>query len=182
MISEILKDFIIPILSPLIAVVTFILFVRHERKKLELEKKEEINQIAKSIYRDLLYLREQWQLFGVEVQRGEIEFKEERIELLRKIFERIRKNIFEKPEMWEIYFSNIETKVKDNKIFLLLGEMESGFAKNDIQFNEFILYAIYKLLSYWEKDNNNKKEINHIINIIKNKTGDNRINAIEVAL
>ena len=182
MISGILKDVIIPILSPLIAVLTLILFVRHERKKLELKRKEEINQIAKSIYRDLLYLREQWQLFGLGIITKKAESKEERIELLRKIFERIRKNIFEKPEIWETYFSNIKTRVKDNKIFLLLGEMEINFARKDLQYNDFILYAIYKLLSYWEKDKIKKEELDNIINVIENESKDKRVIAIKGTL
>ena len=176
MISGILKDVIIPLLSPLIAVLTLILFVWHERKKLELKSKEEVNQIAKSIYRDLLYLRDQWELFGAEIRLTEKpERKEERIELLRNIFERIRKNIFEKPEIWEIYFSDIKTKVKDNKIFLLLGEMEIDFARKNLQFNDFILYAIYKLLSLWEPDKNKKVELDNIINMIETESEDQRV-------
>ena len=175
MISGILKDVIIPLLSPLIAVLTLILFVWHERKKLELKSKEEVNQIAKSIYRDLLYLREQWELFGLEKITQKEESKEERIELLRKIFERIRKNIFEKPEIWETYFSDIKTKVKDNKIFLLLGEMEIDFARKDFQYNDFILYAIYKLLYLWEKDRNKKEELDNTINMIENKSKNQRV-------
>lgn len=65
---SILKDVIILLLAPLIAVLTLILFIWQERKKLELKRQEEINQIAKSIYRDLLYLREQWQLLGFETR------------------------------------------------------------------------------------------------------------------
>ena len=182
MISGILKDAIIPLLSPLIAVVTLILFVRHERKKLELKRKEEVNQIAKSIYRDLLYLREQWQLFGLETREKKEDYKEERIDLLRDIFKRIRKNIFDKPEIWEIYFTNIKTRVDDNKIFLLLGEMEIDFARKNLEFNKFIFYAIYKLLYYWEKDINKKEELENIINMIENESKDVRVDAIKGAL
>lgn len=72
--------------------------------------------------------------------------------------------------------------MKDNKIFLLLGEMEIDFAKNSLQYNDFILYAIYKLMSYWEKDINRKQEVNQIICLIEGQSEDKRIIAIKGAL
>ncbi len=175
-----IKDVIVPLLTILLAVIVFFRFAWQERKKLRLKTEEDIDAVSRSVYRDLLYLREQWQLFGIESIQNKN--NPDRQSLIREIFGRIKKNLYERPEIFENYFREIEIKTSDNKIFLLLGELECDFINSQLHYNNFILYAIYKLLSYWEKNNEKSNEINSIIASLVEKSNDSRINALSYAL
>lgn len=174
-----LKDIIIPLLTLLLAIIVFFSFVWQERKKLRLKTEEDIDTVSRSIYRDLLYLLEQWQLFGLEKKDNQV--NPNRIILIREIYSRVKKNLFEKPEIFENYFRDIRIKTSDNKIFLLLGELEIDFLNDKLDYNYFVNYAIYKLLSYWENDPQKLGEIEKIIKDFE-KSGDSRIKAIGSAL
>lgn len=97
-----LKDVIIPLLTLLLGIIIFFSFIWQERKKLRLKTEENIDLISRSIYRDLLYLQEQWQLFGLEKIQNQV--NPNRVLLIREIFSRIKRNLFERPEIFENYF------------------------------------------------------------------------------
>lgn len=173
------KNLIIPLLSFLLGALIFLTFVWQERKKLLLKAEDSIKLVSKSIYRDLLYLQEQWQLFGLEKVHNQV--NPNRIILIREIFARIKKNLYERPEIFENYFNKIKLKTKDNKIFLLLGELEADFIDTNLVYNFYVNYAIYKLLSYWETDAQKLLEIDEILKTFE-KSNDSRIHAISQAL
>ena len=62
-----------------------------------------------------------------------------------------------------------------------MGELESDFLNTTLQYNYFVNYAIYKLLSYWEKNPDKLAEIEKILQTFEQST-DIRIKALSAAL
>ena len=139
----------------------------------------DINTVSRSIYRDLLYLLSQWQLLGLENLMNQNNAN--RVILLKDIFSRIKKNFFEKPEIFENYFRSVKIKTPNDAIFLLLGELETDFLKDDLDYNYFVNYAIYKLLSVWEKDAAILQDIEDVLVRFETTSDDKRIKALSFA-
>jgi hypothetical protein len=165
---NILKDIVIPLASPLIAVVTLLLFLRQELAKVKIQREFKFDSLVKSIYIDLQYLRDMYQMYGLELKTNHAPSPGREDEIIA-IAKRIYRKFFEEPGNFFQYFSMVEYNTPDNNLFLLLGEFKIRIdtLKGKNKFDDFILFSIYTLLYLYEEDGNLSEEHLKVINTIR---------------
>lgn len=166
---QILKDFLVPLISPLIAAVALGSFLYQERRKSEVRRKHDVDIAVRSIYRDLLYLREAYQLLRLK-QRANEAIEPERRKLIIDTADRIFGQLLTNPEIFEKYFVKANTGLKSNRFPLFLTELQIRLARiaaPDAD-GEVILFGIYLLLYLYDPDPIKANEHRAILQQISN--------------
>jgi hypothetical protein len=166
-VDPIIKDVLIPVLSPFVAVLTLALFVRQERRKLTIQRETELDIAARSIYRDLRLLRDEYQLLGLMIGKGE-SVEAERISTIQNTSQRIFKYLLEDPAVFEVYFLKPKARVKRTKLPLLLGELQIKLTTSttSLKIDTFVLFGVYLLLYIYDKNPKSSLETQQILDQI----------------
>lgn len=122
-IYEFSKDILVPAISPLIAVLALALVVKQERAKLTAQRAHGLEASVKAAERELIMLREAYQLIGLHlVQNSPLE--PERLASLEQSTDRLLKTFNEYPEAYEAFFSKRKRGLIMDKMPLLFSELQ----------------------------------------------------------
>ena len=168
MLYELIKDIFVPILSPMIAIVTLILVAVKERDKIKIQKEQELESRINSLERELFSIRETYQLLGIKIQNNE-EIEEQRNIIFRESFERFFSLINNSPFLYESYFSLKKKHIKPERLPLLLSELHARLCifSQKPKIDHFILFSLYVLLYARKKEREDLEEIKIINDIFK---------------
>ena len=161
------KDFVIPLVSPTLAAITLMLFVRNERKKLDIAAERKLADSAGAAYRDLSYFHAQYQVHALGLTQN-VPADPKRIEVLQRTSKRIFDAFLGDPALYQRYFEGVTDPSWKNTIPYLLSEFEIHLASIDQRKSpdEFILFSVYYLLYLYEPDEAKAAEHLEIVNAI----------------
>ncbi|MFA9441431.1 hypothetical protein ACDA63_17520 [Uliginosibacterium sp. sgz301328] len=120
---QISKDLLIPLVSPSIAVLTLVIYAKQERRKIAVQADVDLKKSVHALERDVLALREAYQLVGLKQAAGEV-VEPERIKVIEETAERIFKRFSDTPAIYDRYFSHPKAQIRTDRIPLLLTEMQ----------------------------------------------------------
>jgi len=160
---EILKDIVVPLGAPLVAIITLLLFVSNERKKYLIEAEYKVHARAGAIKRDLEIMLETYKAHvGYQEASGKIDSK--RVKMIEETSDRLFQQIYQDSLVYDMY-------LKYEGIPLLLSELEVRLrdpceeAKND----PFLYFSFLRLLSLLEDDKEKKANYESACNLfVKN--------------
>lgn len=153
------KELLIPLVSPLIAILTLIIYAKQERRKIAVQVDIDLKKAIHAVERDVLSLREAYQVVSLMAVRGET-IEPERIAVINEITDRIFKKLSETPAIYDQYFSKVKAKIQTDRIPLLLTELQIRLrllAKSPKKDN-IILFGLYMLLYARTPSNSDTEE------------------------
>lgn len=141
------KDFIIPLASPTIAILTLITYAKQERRKMLVQSDLDIKRSVHAAERDLLLLRESYQLFSLKLKTNE-PIEPERIELIKETAERLFGHFTKSPVMYEAFFSKNKINIRMDRMPLLLSEVQLWFRRLHLaqEPSPLVLFGLYLLI------------------------------------
>jgi hypothetical protein len=145
------KDIIVPVVSPLVAALTVLSALWAERRSRARIRQEELDAAATSLYRDVAYARELYQLLGLAIEMGEA-VPPARLTEIQGALDRVYTVLFSQPRVYEHYFGRKESMEK--RLLLLLGDLRVRYQSlaPGQSFDQVILFDLYVLLSLYETD------------------------------
>lgn len=149
-----LKDIFIPGLAPIIAALAIALVVRQEAGKLRLRGAMRLESDVGSVYRDVNYLIEAYQLMGLKVGSGQGDLTIEITEL-KRAFDQMWSKLMANPDVYKKYFLNAVPAGSRNPILLMLYELRCRFDRiipPTFKLDTFVLYCLHKLSWLYESD------------------------------
>lgn len=160
-----IKEIVIPLISPLVAVLTFILFAKRERGKLEMQRKSELRKISQVIRLESDAVREAYQLFGIERKMGQ-EPTTGQVDIIKEGFPRLLKSIKDHPDLLSEKLSQ-QHNVIESRIFLLFSKAEADVKdlKKDSQISEIVLFSLYVIIFLFSNQGA-RKESREVIDAI----------------
>jgi len=169
---DIMKDIIVPVLSPLVAVLTLIFVAKQERKKIDSQRNHELQSAVNAAEREVFLMRESYEKIGLKIVSSE-EVEPERIASFDESRERFFKQFHESPSLYEEYFSKNKPKLKLDRMTLLFAELEIKLKQvlTSTSIDNVILFALYILL-YARKDEGDDQEEIDILNMIYESSPD----------
>lgn len=157
------KEILVPLLAPTVAASSLIITFRLDRRRIRREHENQIENAARAIYRDALSLRHQYAKL-VMSWHDRKEIAPERYDLIESTGERIIKNLYDNPFVYERYFQGFQFKVPQDKpnkegILSLLGEMEIGLKsmRRVKEPNNIFIFG-YELLIYAGANNKETRD------------------------
>ncbi|SHI27220.1 hypothetical protein [Pollutimonas bauzanensis] len=141
------KEILVPLVSPLIAVLTLVTYAHRERRKMVVQADIELRKSVHALERDVLALREAYQLVALKMHHGET-VEPERIKVIEEISDRIFKRFGEMPVVYDKYFSKPKAKIRSDRIPLLLTEMQIRLRllPKATKVENIVLFGLYLLL------------------------------------
>lgn len=141
------KDLLIPLVSPSIAVLTLVVYARQERRKMRVQAELELDKTVQATERDLLSLREAYQLFGLQLKLGQ-PVEPERLQLIGETGERLMKRFNESPALYDRYFAQARPSIRTERLPLLLHELHVRLRQlpKAKASDSLILFGLYLLL------------------------------------
>ncbi len=149
---KLLKDIVVPLAAPLIAITTLLLFAHNERTRFEIAAEHKVDARAGAVKRDLEILLATYAPYAVQVS---VTMDANRIKMIDDTSERLFGEIYRDPLVYKKYF-------KGKHLPLLLSELEVRLKdeREDAKSDLFIYFALLALLSEIENDEQKKTEIN----------------------
>ncbi len=162
------KEILVPLVSPLIAVLTLIIYAKQERRKIAVQTDTDLKKSVHAVERDVLFLREAYQLVGLMMARGE-PVEPERIKVIEEASDRIFKHFNEAPAVYDQYFSRPKAKIRSDRIPLLLNEMHIHFRllSKSTKPENILLFGLYLLLYARTPTNSDTEELEIMQGIFK---------------
>ena len=151
---EILKDIIIPFLSPMLAVLTLLLFLWQEKKKASLQAKYQLNSGVNSVLRDAILFREAYELFGLSMHPTN-SVTTQHIQQLQELYLKLHNSLTLNPDVFHTYFKTGYSTASKNNLPLLMVELQRKIASltTNSSIDNFILFGSYTFLYLFETDN-----------------------------
>lgn len=162
-----LKDIVIPLISPLVAAVAIILAVKQERKKLIEQHEHSLQLQIKAAERELLALRELYQRLGIQISQG-VGLAAEQLAVYHESVNRFFKVFHDSPAAYEKFFDKRSTKIRKNRLPLLIAELEIHMRQLKTRTNAdpFVLFGLYLFL-YARTDDEGAEEMKILEGIYK---------------
>ncbi len=153
-IYDILKDVVIPILSPMLAVITFLLFFWQEKKKASLQSKYQLDSGANSVLRDVILFREAYQLFSLSIQPTN-NITNQHVLQLKELYSKLHNSITQNPDVFHVYIKKGYSDASKNNLPLLMIELQRKIASltTSSKIDNFILFGTYTFLYLFESEN-----------------------------
>jgi len=150
---DISKDVIIPILSPLLAVLTLMLFLWQQKKIASLQSKYQLDSGANSVLRDAILFREAYQLFGLSIKQTN-SITTQHVQQLQELYLKLHNSLTQNPDVFHEYLKKGYSSSKNN-LPLLMVELQRKIASltTNSHIDNFILFSSYTFLYLFETDN-----------------------------
>jgi hypothetical protein len=141
------KEILVPLVSPLIAVLTLVIYAKQERRKIAVQADVDLRKSVHALERDVLSLREAYQLVALKFTHGET-VEPERIKVIEETADRIFKRFGEMPAVYDQYFSKPKAKIRSDRVPLLLTEMQIRLRllSKATKPENIVLFGLYLLL------------------------------------
>jgi len=162
------KDLVVPLVSPLIAVLTLVIYAKQERRKIAVQTDTDLKKAVHAVERDVLSLREAYQLVALKIAHGET-VEPERVKVIEETSDRIFKRFSEVPAVYDQYFSKPKAKIRADRIPLLLTEMQIRLRllSKATKPENILLFGLYLLLYARAPADSDAEELEIMQNIFK---------------
>lgn len=172
---DIAKDILVPLVAPTVAASALIFTFYLDRRRIRTRQKNEIENSARAIYRDALFLREHYRLIMLALLFNE-KVAPERYTVAEAAFERIFKSLYGNPSVYDQYFKGVHLKIKEGeinleKLPLMLSEFEvrGKTIRQDNKADPFFMFGNALLIYAGTEDKDVREESAEILSVISEK-------------